>query len=98
MDNIAEGFDRGGNRELIQFLSISKGSTAETQSQLYRMLDRNYLSADEFKELLEEAKTIGKMLGSSISYLKQSGMKGSKFHEPYMTYATRKPETRNPKP
>lgn len=51
MDNIAEGFGRGGNNEFIQFLTVSLGSTFECQSQLYRILDRKYINKIQFDEL-----------------------------------------------
>ncbi|MEP7375071.1 MAG: four helix bundle protein [Chitinophagaceae bacterium] len=44
MDNIAEGFGRGGNLEFIQFLEISHASAYKSQSQLYRILDRKYIT------------------------------------------------------
>ena len=86
MDNIAEGFDRGGNRELITFLSYSKGSAAETRSQLYRAFDRKHIEQNTLNELREEALLISRMISGFMSYLQKSDLKGSKFHEPDITF------------
>ena len=79
MDNIAEGFDRGGNTEFRQFLSISKGSSGEMKSQFYRCLDSEYIEEAEFKDLYKLTDDISKMASGLINYLNKSDLKGNKF-------------------
>jgi len=77
--NIAEGFDRGGNREFVQFLAIARGSASELKSQLYTALDVGYVDQKEFAELYQLAHSVVLLIGGFIKYLQQSELGGQKF-------------------
>jgi four helix bundle protein len=79
MDNVAEGFGRDGKQEFIQFLSYSKSSVDEVQSQLYRALDRHHIRQETFDVLYDQAQIIKNMIGGFMQYLKKSEIKGIKY-------------------
>ena len=78
MDNIAEDFERSGQFELVNFLSISKGSSGEVRSQLHRGIDQNYFP-ESATELIKEYEELASKISGFIKYLNQSEIKGQKF-------------------
>ncbi len=79
MANIAEGHERGGSGEFIQFLSIAKASAAEVKSHLYVALDQEYVGEQRFNELIDQVEITARKLSKLIEYLRGSEIKGVKY-------------------
>ena len=86
MDNIAEGFEVGNNRDFRKYLGYARGSCGELRSQLYRSLDKGLIDQATFEKLNNEAIQISKRLKTIIISLKNNNQRGFQFDEPLIPY------------
>jgi four helix bundle protein len=86
MSNVAEGFERGGTTEFIQFLFIAKGSCGEVRAQLQIACDQHYLATADFERLRDLARQISGMISNLIAHLQKSDYRGEKVNRPNRQY------------
>ena len=79
MANIAEGFERSGSGEFLQFLAIAKGSVGEVISHLYVASDQGYIDEPDFRRLQTLATDTGRKIGALMVYLRKSNVRGPKY-------------------
>jgi four helix bundle protein len=79
LSNFAEGFERDGNAEFMQFLTICKGSVGELRAQLIYCLDIELIELERYETLDVMAEKAARLLGGLARYLKTSGKTGRKY-------------------
>lgn len=88
MDNIAEGYERDGNAEFINFLYIAKGSAGEVRSQVMRAHDVGFIDDDKFNDLYGRCKNISIGIANFIKGIRAQDIKGQKYLKPSETLET----------
>lgn len=81
-DNIAEGFERQGNKEFINFLYIAKGSCGEVRSQINRALDVGFVDTMTYDQMYNDCKKLSSGILNMINSLKVAEVKGSRYATP----------------
>lgn len=94
MANVAEGFERKGNREFIAFLSIARASAGEVRSHLTVALDVGSVGPEDFSKVAEQTRIVMALIDGLIRYLKTVEHRGHRFK----TAEPARPQTPNPKP
>jgi four helix bundle protein len=81
LSNFAEGYEREGTKEFIQFLAISKGSVGEARAQLIYALDQVYISPDQYEPAEQLGEESSRLIGGLMKYLAKSDNPGRKFSQ-----------------
>jgi four helix bundle protein len=71
MNNIAEGFERGTNKDFAKYIFIARGSAGEVRSMLYVALDQDYLTGETFKQCHELSIRCSQLCWGLIKHLKK---------------------------